>query len=285
MFCSKCGKENPNLSTFCIECGEKLIVPPSPLVQPRPVNQTYIPSTPLPRPKKKLPIGRIVTLSILAILIGSILYFIGTLFWFPPKDLGVKYTKADFDSAVKKIGIVKDTAPLKGALGDYKYVYSGSKHLDVEFTQQELTAWLNEGRPSYFALKKVQIKLNKDGTAEASAEVNLDNVKYIVNKNIPNADWSSIPIPIPSKANIYVKSSGSVTNNIFSLSGVNANIGVAPIPGNLLTTNNVNVLEDTIKTVIEKEIPTTKIEKIELVNCKIHSVGTIPAKMERVKIK
>jgi hypothetical protein len=295
MFCPHCGKEIDNGSAFCAECGEEIIAQqiakpatPQPLLYTPIQNQAPPPAYQVPagaKPKKKRHVGLYVLLCILILLAGIIAYMLGSLFFFPPKDLGVKYTPADYASVVKKIGINKDKAPTTGSLGDYKYVYSGTKYLDALFTQEELTAWLNEGRPSYFALKKTQVKINKDGTVEASGEVNFDVAKYIVSKNIAGVDWKQVPIPIPSKANAYVKSGGSVTNNLPNLVGLSGSIGAIPMPSSALNKSNVNMIDNDIKTIIENGLPGVKIDKIEVIGNKIHFAGQIPAKMERVKNK
>ena len=257
----------------------------------QPVYQTSVNTI----PKRKRHVGLYVLLCILILLAGLIFYVLGSLFFFPPKDLGVRYTPADYASVVKKIGMQKDKAPTTGDIGDYKYVYSGSKNLDAMFTQEELTAWLNEGRPSYFALKNTQIRINKDNTVEVSGKVNFDTVKYIIAKNIPNVDWKKVPIPIPSKANVYVKSNdpGAIVSAAVSSADegktpyipggsiISANIGLIPVPISVLSNNNLSIIISTIKTIIEKDLPGVRIDKLEVLDGKIHFVGQIPEKMER----
>ena len=60
---------------------------------------------------------------------------------------------------IKKLNYIKDAAPTSGIEDDYTYVYGALTNVDVEFTSEELTAFFNENRPSYYALKNVQIKI------------------------------------------------------------------------------------------------------------------------------
>jgi len=95
-----------------------------------------------------------------------------------PRDLGIKYTQADYDSAGEKNKvkiIVVDSAPdIQTSM-----ICSGSQAIEASFTQEELTARININSQNwkYFPVKNVQVKINSDGTAESSGLLLIDNIE------------------------------------------------------------------------------------------------------------
>jgi hypothetical protein len=95
-----------------------------------------------------------------------------------PRDLGIKYTQADYDSAGLKNRvkiIVVDSAPTI----ETSMICSGSRNIEASFTQEELTARINMNSQNwkYFPVKNIQIKINQDGTAESSGLLMIDNLQ------------------------------------------------------------------------------------------------------------
>ncbi len=95
-----------------------------------------------------------------------------------PRDLGIKYTQADYDSAGVKNKvkiIVVDSAPdIQSSI-----ICFGSQAIEASFTQEELTARINMNSQNwkYFPVKNVQVKINQDGTAESSGLLMIDNLE------------------------------------------------------------------------------------------------------------
>ncbi len=89
-----------------------------------------------------------------------------------PKDLGVKYTEADYKSILDKTGILADEPPESSDRRDYTDVYNGTKDVDWTFTESELTAWFNmDKQPGYWPFSAVQVRLHADNVIEASLSV------------------------------------------------------------------------------------------------------------------
>lgn len=84
-----------------------------------------------------------------------------------PKDLGVRYTQADYQSALAKMPgqINKNT---EYACFTCTYKSSGSIPVNTAFTQEELTAFINHLNSKKGPLKNAQLRLNADGSVELS---------------------------------------------------------------------------------------------------------------------
>lgn len=84
-----------------------------------------------------------------------------------PRDLGVRYTDADYLSALAKIpGHTITNA--EDVCITCPFVSRGSVPVDSTFTQAEFTAHLNKLNSKKGPLRDVQVKFNADGTVETS---------------------------------------------------------------------------------------------------------------------
>ena len=125
VFCPKCGAEVVDGAGFCAACGEPVVAtsaagptpsvaaPQEPVYAPPPA-VAYAPPTvpyaaaPVPAPKKKR--GCMIALIVLGVLLlccvgsAAAAYF-GFVSLGKPRDLGVRYTEADYKSATTKLGI------------------------------------------------------------------------------------------------------------------------------------------------------------------------------------
>jgi hypothetical protein len=97
-----------------------------------------------------------------------------------PRDLGVRYTEADYQSAVEKAGIALDNVPADGEYAGTEMVYSGSKPIDATFTQAELSAALSMHHHPDFPARDVQVRLLGGNQAEASGLFTYAGVTYPV---------------------------------------------------------------------------------------------------------
>ena len=168
-----------------------------------------------PKPKRKWLKRLIIFVVIVALIVILLGYLFPGLLW--TKNLNVKYTKKDYASIMTKLDYIKDEVPTGDNIEDYEYKYGELQDVDIAFTSEELTAFFNEGRPSYFPIKNVQILINEDGTIEAVASANVD---YFLN-NVMTGKYSreqiNNEIPalgiLPSNVNLYFKVNGSIANN------------------------------------------------------------------------
>lgn len=87
-----------------------------------------------------------------------------------PKDLGVKFTEKDFESARKKTGVTYEV--LKGDIKPEESLkYSGKRSVKMELTSSELTALIYERKWKYYPFKKWTVKINEDDTVETSGQI------------------------------------------------------------------------------------------------------------------
>lgn len=84
------------------------------------------------------------------------------------KDLGVKYTQQDLDNYYQKANYQVKELPA-GSKPSIRF--TGSQQVNVAWTDEELTARMNNDKWINHPAKNVQIKINADGTVQASAMI------------------------------------------------------------------------------------------------------------------
>jgi len=89
-----------------------------------------------------------------------------------PKNLGVKYTKADLDNVNTKLGITYASLPSSNNPAS-SLMISGKKPLDSQLTENELTALLNQPSSQWknYPISDVQFKINSDGSIEMTGKI------------------------------------------------------------------------------------------------------------------
>ena len=105
-----------------------------------------------------------------------------------PKNLGVRYTKADLDSVNTKLGITYNSLPSSNIPTESLKI-QGSKPLDAQITESELTALLNQPSSQWknYPVKNVQFKINDDGTIEVTGNILVKRVNdYSAATNLPS---------------------------------------------------------------------------------------------------
>lgn len=203
MQCAQCGTVNEEGAQFCAACGSSIVAggptaepaPPAPAVlepvgplvmEPvaapvtTPPVQAYAPvpayaPPPPPRKKRGCLITTIVLFAVVAIACGAVVWFVTR----PPRDLGVSYTEADYQSAVAKLGIeVVDTVP-DMPIEQTKVVYSGKKQVNVRLTSKEISAVVSmHHRSPKWALSDVQILLGNDNQVQMSGYAVYQGQRY-----------------------------------------------------------------------------------------------------------
>lgn len=276
MFCTKCGTKSDDGVKFCTQCGAEFPSETAPAqasgsaagpVYQQPAYQQPVYQQPVPVvPRKKRHVGIYVMLGILILIAGSIAYMLGSLSLFKPKNLGVSYTQADFNSAVQKLGLhitadlgngeTYDNAPiltggtdtkpdstitdgtLKNKLSykDYNWTFSNYQPKSVTLTPSEVTAFFNEIAPSFWWFDKTQVKIAPDGTIITSSQA---NIKKIIDELYPDvAEY--IPIPLPGSANLYTEGDFSITDNQIAMTPEVLKVGPVGIPEKYLQGDNLD---------------------------------------------
>src|SRR3990167_2512091 len=225
----------------------------------------------------------LVPVVIILIVAGGIFYLL------QPKSLGVAYAEADLDSIYQKLGTDFESLVPSTANGVGKsLVVSGSHPVDQTFSSQELTAAADNRREQYssFPFDKVQIRVNADGTVEGSATVNLKNlINYLVDlgvsEDLVNQGAEKFKIPNTSLP-VYLKVSGSITNNQSNLTVHQAQVANIGVPADLINQYGP-ALNGLIESVIKNRQPSYNIETLNVANGQVHFKGTAPEKEQALR--
>ena len=265
MYCQNCGSQVPDKAQFCAQCGARTDVagpadpaaaPFDPKMQPgaqQPApgyNQAYQQATiqqpaPVagPRDRKKKKKGCLIAVIVLLIILAAMGLLAASLLGiFGPKDLGVTYTEADYQSALDKIGtditfdgmqgddlrsftrqIKKDGTKLE--IDDYTWEHSDFHDKSFELTPAEATALLNEIAPGFYWFEDQQIRIGSDGLVEASGTLLLNQAMDDFYPELKK----KVPFDVFPRVNLYAKGGISIIENDLSLSAQTFRTG--PIEG------------------------------------------------------
>jgi hypothetical protein len=194
---------------------------------------------PVAKPVKKKRTGCMVVLIIMIAIAGAVIWFALSLFGiFGPKDLGVAYSEADYESALQKIGTeitfegksgdelreytrrIKSEG-IKYPIDDYVWNHSDFQEKSFELTSAEATALLNEIAPAFWWFENQQIKVLSDGMVEASGTGLLRKAVDDLYPKLKN----DIPVPLFEKVNLYAKGGISIRDNQLNLGADTFNAG------------------------------------------------------------
>ncbi len=227
--------------------------------------------TPYPvMPKKKSHTGLIITLVVLVVVVGAGAFFLSRLNLFGPKDLGIRYTQSDFNSAVRKLGIhitadlgngeTYDNAPIlaggadakpdstisrktrkkKLPYSDFRWEFSQYQPKTVTLTPAEATAFFNEIAPNCWWFEQTQVRIEPDGTITTSSRADIDKILTDLYPDVSRY----IPIPLPSRANIYTEGDLSIVNNRISMDPQAIRIGPVGVPDKYLQGENLDIVSE-----------------------------------------
>lgn len=203
MQCAQCGMENVEGSQACSNCGAPLAAPAQPGYPPQPAagytpqpqpgyappqyppQQPYgAPQQPAAMPPAQAPKKKHGCLVAAFVVLAVVLLGCAGLAWgltgmFKPKDLGVSYTEADYQSAVTKLGIVVEDKAPNLPVEQTKMVYSGKKKVNVKLTSAEVSAAVSmHHRSPRWALSDVQILLGDNNQFQMSGYASYNGQKY-----------------------------------------------------------------------------------------------------------
>lgn len=156
------------------------------------------------------------------------------------KDLGVTYTPQDYQAFLTKTQTNLQNyanAPVSPDNPAKKTVFADPVVVNNQVvSQEELTAAINESGWLWMPIKNAQVKLT-DGTVEIAGNLQLDYITQFISY-IGGVGYSQSDIDtavgwgkkLVNNAPIYIKASGSVTNNQLQLSVQEAQIGRYSVP-------------------------------------------------------
>lgn len=275
MFCRNCGQSLPDNTIFCTNCGTKTAslnraaskaeavnAPPVSIQQPtafRPgaVSPSVVPNpnvtlNPVIKKKKKKHVALWISLTILLVILLGAGCLIASLFGvFGPKDLGVKYTEKDYQSALTKIGTQTTFDKMTGdelreynkdikksgtklAISDYNWEFSDYQEKNFELTPEEATALINEIAPGFYWLEDQQVRILKDGSVEAAGTL---LAAKAINELYPELK-DLIPISVPEKLGLYAAGGISIKENVLTLDAKEFKSGIiSPVSAQTLNEN------------------------------------------------
>lgn len=248
MYCPECGKPMNENDVFCSNCGysktnaadQQQNIPQQNIPQqnynnfpaaaaavPAGYGPGYNNSQGMPSPRKKSK-GCLIALIIFLVIAGIASFFIYRVFFGAPRDLGIRYTQTDFDSAMQKVDLtvdfegmdsdeltefIDDNRGEKLMIDDYNWEFSDYKQREFELTPEEATAFLNEVAPLFTWFDKVQANVLPDGTPEGSYQVDFDKLKVELIPDVADQIPDSINRFLPGRFNLYTKGSYEIKDN------------------------------------------------------------------------
>jgi len=173
-----------------------------------------------------------------------------------PRDLGVRYTQADYESGLAKIpGHTVSNPEYMCVTCDYRS--SGSVPADAAFTQEEFTAQLDTLNSKKGPIKDWQVRFNDDGSVESSALVKYDmlRVPVYVKGRVADYDTRRVDLDVEDVEVDGIGLSGSRTREATDLANEFARDFFVRNPG-------------------------LSVEQLEVGSGEVHFKGTFPEEME-----
>jgi hypothetical protein len=194
--------------------------------------------------------GLKLTLIVMAVLIGLALLVGG---WFglvpglssvlgatKPRDLGVRYTDADYQSLLAKSNaefLAFAQAPDHPDKPGKKLIFANPTSVDdLQVSQEELTALVNEVGWEWMPLTNTQIKFSP-GRVEVSGNINVEHIVDFIrfiggvgysDDDVSRAvDWGRRFVANPA---VYIKASGSVSDDQLALQLQEVKVGRFTVP-------------------------------------------------------
>ena len=232
----------------------------------------------------KFLLGVLVTLGVLVVIVVLVLGYFGfvpgvsNLFGSnKPKDLGVTYTQADYNSAHARNGTTHSILPA-GTAPENSIKFSGSHPVNTIYTQAEINAEINDRDWEYYPLKDCQLRINADNTVEFSGLVITSRLKnYAAGLKESDDTMNSITNYIkyiPGNPAFYAKGTVEVANGQI----VNTNITQFKV-GNINFTSQIEDKLPDIINAVETQMqhyPGFTIKTLKFANGKVQFVGTLP---------
>lgn len=241
-----------------------------------------------PKKKKKLLKFLVIFVTIILAIVMSLGFMFPGLLW--AKDLGIRYTTADYESAIKKLAYVKDAVPTGKSQDKYTYVYGAVTGVDIKLTSEEITAFINTDRPSYYAVKNVQVRLNDDGTVDVSGKVDTDYVlnEFIGGKYSKEEIAKNMPALgiLPKFVNVSMNLKASISNNSSDGNINSASVQGTPIPDKYTKSSEaqtvaIESINNFIKT--RNSLTGSSVDELYNINKELILKGKFPTSLTRTK--
>jgi hypothetical protein len=202
-----------------------------------------------------------------------------------PRDLGVTYTQADYQSArekgnIQRISLPEDTPP------EQSLSFSGQQDADFNLTEEEVTALIGEKSWRYFPVHDCQVRFNADGTGEFSGVLELDTLKdyarargYSEDDLKVATDWISRFAVLQKNMPFYMKGTASVVNGNIDFDVQELQFGRISVPASQMNDHKyelIDLLEEGFS-----HIEGFSINNFSITNGQMHFDGTLPTSVTR----
>jgi hypothetical protein len=234
---------------------------------------------------KKLGIG-VGTIIVVSVLILGYLGFVPILSDLmgstKPGDLGVKYTTADYDSAIKKLNITVNTISSDEPPVD-SIIISKIKPISTSLTSAELTAFLNNlaNKWKFCPINNIQVLIHQDGTVELQGTLLPDRFDGFAEAiKMPDSLKNQItPYLAVIKTNppLYMKGSFSITNGEVQSLISKIQIGKVDIPA-----DEVQKIQTSFSTFLQNiaRPPRNLLRNVSFGNGVVNIDGSMPTEVD-----
>ncbi len=199
------------------------------------------------------------------------------------RNLGVKYTQADFDSVVAKGGAER-TVMASSEANAQGILYEGATKINQSFTSSELTALTNKyDRWINNPFSNIQIKITGN-SAEVAGVVSMKTMFALIKSlgfSQTQIDEAMTTYKIPyADIPFYVNGQASILNNKGSMSLSKVELGRVPVPQALVTQYQGEVTGMVMNALLK--VPNIDIKKATFENGQMMVDGTFPNKQKTV---
>jgi hypothetical protein len=194
-----------------------------------------------------------------------------------PRDLGVTYSMADYNSAHAKNG-TNHTIISGNPSPQDSIQFSGQHPVNTTYTQSEFNALINYRQWAYYPLKECQLKINPDGSLEFSGVVDVSRVKgYMQALNVSESDLKTVTDYlkyIPGDAAVYASGKFEIIDGRIVNSDITEfKVGKLDITGQLQ--NNLPSLVDAVYSQMDA-YPGFSVKTLTFHNGEVQFQGTLP---------
>lgn len=196
-----------------------------------------------------------------------------------PRDLGVTFSEADFKNMEAKTGATAELMP-DSEMVNLTIKHVGQHNVDATFTQEEFTSKVSNRQWRDNPFGNVQVKFNADGSAEASGILKLPiATRFFAAMGIASADVEAaarkFKVPM-ADVPFYFKGTGVAENNHITPNLTALEIGRVPVPKAIIDQYQQEAAD--LATDLLSRVQGFSLEKAEIVESKLHFVGTLPDK-------
>jgi hypothetical protein len=202
-----------------------------------------------------------------------------------PVDLGITYTPADYQSArakgnIQRVDLPASTPP------EQSLSFAGQQSANVNLTDEEVAALIDEKVYEYFPMKNCQVRFNADGSAEFSGILMLDKLNdYARARGVSQEDFNVVVERVSRFSIIqndmpfYIKGTGSVVNGVISFNTSAFKLGRLSIPTDQINGHKAELLDALQRDVLS--IPGFSVKNFSISNGQMHFEGTLPTSVSR----